>query len=43
VNRAVLGVERVSNAVLRPVHKISGISVGLSAGVAAFVRSAARR
>jgi methyl-accepting chemotaxis protein len=43
VNRAVLGVERVSNAVLRPVHKISGIAVGLSAGVAAFVRSAARR
>jgi len=43
VNRAVLGVERVSNAVLRPVHKISGIAVGLSAGVAAFARSAARR
>jgi len=43
VNRTVRGFERVSNAVLRPVHKISGIAVGLSAGVAAFVRSAARR
>jgi signal transduction histidine kinase len=43
VNRAVRGFERVSNAVLRPVHKISAIAVGLSAGVAAFARSAARR
>ena len=43
VNRAVRGVERVSTAVLRPVHKMIGIAVGLSAGVAAFVRSTARR
>ena len=43
VNRAVRGFERVSNAVLRPVHKVRGIAVGVSAGVAAVVRSAARR
>jgi hypothetical protein len=43
VNRTVRGFERVSNAVLRPVHKVRGIAVGVSAGVAAVVRSAARR
>jgi hypothetical protein len=43
VNQTVHSFERVSNAVLRPVHKIGGIAVGLSAGVAAFVRSTVRR
>jgi methyl-accepting chemotaxis protein len=43
VNQTVHSFERVSNAVLRPVHKVRRIAAGVYAGAAAFVRSAARQ